>query len=224
MELSRREALRRLTLLTGGALSAPALSAVLAGCRAEAPGASWTPRVLGPSGADLLTIIVDRIIPATDTPGASAAGVAQFIDTLLADWAEPEERDRFLAGLVSIDEAMREEEGVAFGAATPEQQDTLLARLDEEAARAREERSARARDEQMARSRAEELAPARDEGDGGEPAAREEPLPPFALLKEWTLVGYYTSEVGATQELRWLANPGRYAADMPLDEVGRAWA
>ncbi|MDX1579066.1 MAG: gluconate 2-dehydrogenase subunit 3 family protein, partial [Gemmatimonadota bacterium] len=72
--------------------------------------------------------------------------------------------------------------------------------------------------------RAEELAPARDEGDGGEPAAREEPLPPFALLKEWTLVGYYTSEVGATQELRWLANPGRYAADMPLDEVGRAWA
>ena len=39
-----------------------------------------------------------------------------------------------------------------------------------------------------------------------------------------TVAGYYTSEVGATQELRWLAAPGRYDADVPLAEVGRAWA
>jgi hypothetical protein len=51
-----------------------------------------------------------------------------------------------------------------------------------------------------------------------------DPLPYFATLKEWTLAGYYTSEAGATQELRWLAVPGRFDADIPLDEVGRAWA
>ena len=46
----------------------------------------------------------------------------------------------------------------------------------------------------------------------------------FRQLKEITLAGYYTSEAGATQELQWLAAPGRYDADVPLAEVGRAWA
>ena len=50
------------------------------------------------------------------------------------------------------------------------------------------------------------------------------PPPFFRQLKELTLAGYYTSEVGATEELQWLAAPGRYDADVPLSEVGRAWA
>jgi hypothetical protein len=42
-------------------------------------------------------------------------------------------------------------------------------------------------------------------------------------LKELTLVGYYTSEVGATQELR--VNPmGSWRADIPFSEVGRSWS
>ena len=48
--------------------------------------------------------------------------------------------------------------------------------------------------------------------------------PFFRQLKELTIAGYYTSEAGATQELQWLASPGRYDADVPLSEVGRAWA
>ncbi len=48
--------------------------------------------------------------------------------------------------------------------------------------------------------------------------------PFFRQLKELTLSGYYTSEVGATQELQWIEAPGRYDADVPLSEVGRAWA
>ena len=55
----------------------------------------------------------------------------------------------------------------------------------------------------------------------GGPAA---PPPFFRQLKELTLAGYYTSEAGATQELQWLAAPGRWDADVPLSEVGRAWA
>lgn len=191
MDLSRREALQRLGTLVGGALSAPTVSALLAGCRAE-PGADWTPRALTSTQADLLGILVDRILPATDTPGAADVGVPGFIDLLLADWAEPEDRDRFLNGLDTLDPSMRELHGVSFAEAAPEQQDELLGRLDAEAVRARE-----------------------DEVD---------PLPFFAKLKEWTLVGYYTSEAGATEELQWLAIPGRFQGDIPLDEVGRTWA
>ncbi len=50
------------------------------------------------------------------------------------------------------------------------------------------------------------------------------PPPFFETMKELTLVGYYTSEIGATQELQWLATPGRYDGCVPLEEIGRTWA
>jgi len=48
--------------------------------------------------------------------------------------------------------------------------------------------------------------------------------PFFRTLKELTLVGYYTSEIGATRELRHLPVPGRFEGCVPLTQIGRAWA
>jgi hypothetical protein len=48
--------------------------------------------------------------------------------------------------------------------------------------------------------------------------------PFFRMMKELTLIGYYTSEVGATQELRTNIVPGYYDGCVPFDEIGRAWA
>lgn len=192
MDLTRREALHQLSLLVGGALSAPVMSAILSGYRAGPPSPDWMPQTLTTHQSELLELLVDGIIPPTDTPGAKDAGVPAFIDKLLEDWVDPDERDRFRAGLAAVDDLTRQAHGAAFREATPAQRNALLARLDEEAVQAR-----------------------RDDV---------EPLPFFATLKEWTLVGYYTSEVGATQELRWLAAPGRYEADVPFEQVGRTWA
>ncbi len=192
MDISRREALHHLTLLAGGTISAPVVGALLSGCRAKPAPAAWIPQALTAPQADLLAALVDQIIPATDTPGASEAGVAVFIDKLLQDWVQPEARLRFQTGLAALDVEMQETQDVSFREATPEQQNALLTRLDQEAIQAREERAG--------------------------------PLPFFATLKEWTLVGYYTSEIGATQELQWLAAPGRYDPDLPLEEVGPTWA
>ena len=46
----------------------------------------------------------------------------------------------------------------------------------------------------------------------------------FRTIKELTVVGYYTSEMGATQELRHVAVPGRFDGCVPLDQIGRTWA
>ena len=46
----------------------------------------------------------------------------------------------------------------------------------------------------------------------------------FRTIKELTVVGYYTSEIGATQELRHVAVPGRFDGCVPLGEMGRTWA
>jgi len=140
----------------------------------------------------MLGMLVDLIIPATDTPGAKEVGVPVFIDRVLNNWVGAEDRARFQMGLAGLDDHMQEAHGVVLRDATHEQQNALLSRLDQEAIAARNEGA--------------------------------DPLPFFAYLKEWTLVGYYTSEVGATQELQWLPAPGRYDADVSLEEVGRTWA
>jgi hypothetical protein len=48
---------------------------------------------------------------------------------------------------------------------------------------------------------------------------------PFILkLKELTMLGYFTSEVGATQVLRYDPVPGAYHGCIPFEEVGKTWA
>lgn len=47
---------------------------------------------------------------------------------------------------------------------------------------------------------------------------------PYGRLKELILTGYYTSEIGAAQALRYELVPGSWQADIPLDEGDRAWA
>ena len=55
------------------------------------------------------------------------------------------------------------------------------------------------------------------------PAGRRE-VPWFRTIKELTVLGYYTSEAGATQELRHVAVPERFDGCVPLTEIGRTWA
>lgn len=48
---------------------------------------------------------------------------------------------------------------------------------------------------------------------------------PFILwFKELTMLGYFTSEIGATQVLRYLPVPGKYEGCIPFEEVGKTWA
>jgi gluconate 2-dehydrogenase gamma chain len=46
----------------------------------------------------------------------------------------------------------------------------------------------------------------------------------FATMKELTILGYYTSQAGATQELRYVQVPGRFDGCYPLAKAGRTWA
>ena len=46
----------------------------------------------------------------------------------------------------------------------------------------------------------------------------------FALIRHATLLGFFTSETGATKTLRYDPFPGEYRGCVPLKEIGRAWA
>lgn len=46
----------------------------------------------------------------------------------------------------------------------------------------------------------------------------------FKSFKSLTLLGYYTSEPGATKELAYLAVPGGYKGNFPFAKIGKAWS
>jgi hypothetical protein len=152
---------------------------------ARAPGAQG---VLTAAQRAALAAAAEVILPATDTPGAIAAGVPAFIEHMLADWFEPEERERFAAGLARLDASARERGASDFPGAGEARQIEILTALEQEA---------------------------QAEGPGASflmayrlPTAV--PRAFFTALRELVLVGYYTSQIGAAQELHWNPVPGRF--------------
>jgi hypothetical protein len=180
--MQRRDALRTLAVLAGvPALAGRTPGDLLAGAATRAGRLS----ALTPAEDATVVALAERIIPATDTPGATAARVNQFIDVLLADWFTHEERGDFLAGLADVEARARTAFGQAFADGTPGEQDGVVATLDDEA---------------------------HNVGSGERSAAGRF----FARFKALTLYGYYNSEVGMTQELRYEIIPNHYAPCAPL--------
>jgi len=100
-----------------------------------------TLRALTPQQNETAATIAELIIPKTDTPGAREAGVPAFIDVMLADWANDEQRQMFTAGLANVDERSRTAFEKNFVACTPQQQTQILEDLDYELARLRDTKS-----------------------------------------------------------------------------------
>lgn len=78
-----------------------------------------------------VTIAAERILPATETPGATDAGVSAFIEKMLTDWHTPEEREHFLAGLRDLDARCRARSGRDFIDCAEADQVAVLIALDE---------------------------------------------------------------------------------------------
>ena len=100
-----------------------------------------TLRALTPQQNETAAIIAELIIPKTDTPGAREAGVPGFIDVMLADWGDDEQRQMFTAGLVDVDDRSRTAFGKDFVGCTPQQQTEIVEDLDYELARLRDTKS-----------------------------------------------------------------------------------
>jgi len=168
----RRRALEIIGVAAGAPLLAPgsAVAEALAlGQRIRSvagPVGGAPPATLTPAQARTVTALAEVIIPRTDTPGASEAGVTAFVDALLTGWLDAPDRDRFLAGLDALDPTARAAHGADFADCTPAQQTALVGQMDEDLDRLRRD-------------------PAEDERQTF-----------FYDMKRFTLAGYFTSRVG----------------------------
>ena len=107
--LNRREAVKRITLVLGGALSAQ----LTAGLLGEVINLGDSVAVSA-GQQKLLAEVADTIIPTTDTPGAKAAGVEEFIVRVMRDCYPKAEQTEFYAGLARLDAESRKAHGKGF--------------------------------------------------------------------------------------------------------------
>lgn len=225
--MDRREAVQRVALLLGLSLSGvalePALTRSMASARATG---AWTPRVLSPQQLEQVATIAEHIIPTTDTPGARAVGVPAFVDTMFAEYYTAAERAQLLAGLAAIDARAQRAHGRSFLEVPESVQKSLLEELDREslAPRASNEVVANRASRETERGGGGLVSPSGDTLRAGATAQRDDAPAFFRTMKELTVLGYYTSQPGATKELRYLQVPGRYDGCVPFAKVGRAWA
>jgi hypothetical protein len=148
---------------------------------------------LNSADINLLDEIGETILPATDTPGAKAVGIGGFMAMMVAECYDDPHHVAFLAGLVKIRRISQQRFGAEFPAAMPKERTILLNELDAEQ---RQHTATKA---------------------AGEPAHY------FRMMKQLTLLGYFTSEVGASRTLRFVEVPGRYDGNVPYKKGDRNW-
>ena len=141
-----------------------------------------------------LNEVGETILPTTATPGAKAADVGSFMAVMVRDCYSPADQKIFLDGLTKLDDASKKLNGKDFLASDAAQRTALLIGLDKE-------------------QKAFTLNQRKDD-----------PSHYFRMMKQLTLLGYFTSEVGATKALRYLPVPGRYVGDVPYKKGDKAWA
>jgi len=158
-------------------------------------------KTLNPHQDATVTTLAELIIPQTETPGAKAVRVNEFIDLILSEWFDDEDRRKFLAGLADVDAQSHDLYGKDFVDCTTLQQKQLLTALDEQLTEMRQA--------EMHASRRRRQAMSADKSF-------------FHGMKQLTLVGYFTSEEGAKQALHYEVIPSQHTQCAPLPEEEEA--
>jgi Gluconate 2-dehydrogenase subunit 3 len=195
--MERRELLKNIALLTGGVFIGGEL--FLSGCKSGAKlEAGFTPATIS-----LLDEVAETIIPATKTPGAKAAQVGEFMKIFVTDCYTESNQKVFTNGIIQLDEACNKMQKKSFMDCDAQQRKDFLISLEKEAKAFNE--------------------PINKENEGKKDENKK-PLHYYTMMKQLTLLGFFTSKTGATETLRHIAVPGKYDGAFPYKKGDRAWA
>jgi hypothetical protein len=182
----------------GAGFSGSLANKVLAG---EVPTRVSSKAVFNDKIKRMVAALAELIIPETDTPGAVEAGVPAFIEMMVSDWYKDSERDIFFQGLATLDQYCQSQFKTDFNDCTQDQQIAALKSVE------------------AAAKTYKNVTPMSMDG-----KTVDENIPFFTKMKELTVLGYYTSEVGAKQELSYNPVPMRFDGDYDFSKVGRQWS
>ncbi|WP_300600862.1 gluconate 2-dehydrogenase subunit 3 family protein [Niabella sp.] len=186
--MHRRKAISLLSLLAGG--TAFGFSGMLTGCNKP----ERSTGILKKEDIKLLDQVGDALLPATPgVPGAAAARVGDYIQSIVTDCFHKKDQDFFLAGMTRLRETIHQKAGKSFEQLPDAEKQQMILFLDEQATT---------------------YKPAKPE----DPQRHY-----YATIKGLIITGYFTSEAGATKALRYVPVPGKFSGDIPFKPGDKAF-
>lgn len=166
----------------------------------------------------LLDEIGETIIPADEVPGAKAVQIGAFIAMMVNDCYDPPEQRAFHEGLAKIAADFQALHGSSFVAGRAEDRTAFLTKLD------REQRVQPRSRNRKRPGNGEEPGADTESNTAGLPPPPEHVTPAFRIMKDLTILGYFTSEIGCNQALRYAEVPGGFDGNAPYKPGDRNWA
>jgi hypothetical protein len=219
--MHRRDAVKSVAFLMAGALSATTIGVFLEGCNA-APDKN----LFSADQEKTLAEIADTIFPDTKTPGAKAAGVGPFIAMMMKEcYPEPAQK-AFLSGLEDLEKKSDKQFNKPFAALTLPQRTQLLNVVREETIA--KQKAEKDKTELEKKQKQSTIVQKSEKEEPGKPLAAKERYKEtpyfFAIARDLTLLGYFTSEIGASQAMEYIAIPGRYDGCVDMKPDQRAYS
>jgi hypothetical protein len=147
---------------------------------------------------ELIAALADTIIPATDSPGAGATGTAEFIIKMIRDCTERKAQNNFISGLNDLAAYSHTHYNKNFPKCSLSERNAILTHF--------------------------ETINGPNRGIVGKAERKFLGDTFFTTLKKYTVIGYCTSKIGATQALAYDYIPGKYIGSVPLTPNQKAWA
>ena len=205
--MNRREALRGLSLSLGYAVSVPTVLSVLQACSVE--NESWTSVFLTENEKNMVTQLVDIILPSSDIPGGLEMNLPQFIDMMCKDVMIKSDQDIFHQGSeVFANRFKLKFNKEIIKAKKKEVLEVFSAYFDKTPAESRKIL-------EKQKKNIEEV-----------PASEMQDYLMYKCLiavRSFSLIGYFTSEKIGTEVLNFDPIQGGWQPCIPVSDVGNAW-
>jgi hypothetical protein len=214
--MDRRRVLKNMGMSLGYIVATPTLLSIVQSCKSE-PAVTWTPEFLTQNEGNVLSKLVDIILPKTDTPSASEVQVDIFIDKFAKDVMEKEQQDFFKMSMSKfIDKALVDSGKENASDLTIEDLEPVLASSLKYNKVQQEEMF------ETINSYTEAIAE-------GQTTTLDDDTTRFAFasnLRGMTIWGYKASEYVGEEVLAYLPVPGEYVPCGDMQELtgGKAWS
>lgn len=218
--MDRRDAVKSVAFLIGGALSATTIATLFDSC--TQPGKN-SANLFSEDQEKLVSEIADIILPTTaKSPGAKAAAVGPFITMMVKDCYPENAQKAFIKGLEDLETRSKKEYSKSFLEMSVAERSDLLTKVKDETIAAqkteKEELEKAEKDNKTAETATSPVkaAPLRD-------SSKAKPMF-FAIARDLTILGFFTSEIGATKANAYVEIPGRYDGCVDMKPGQRVWA
>lgn len=200
--MERREAVKYISILMGGAVIGA--DAFLTGCKTKSGSATdWTT-----DDVAYLNEVGETILPRTSTPGAKDANVGQFMTVMVNDCYEEADQKAFRDGMEKLNDASKKKYDKTFVNLSPQQRHDLLVEIEKES------KNHQSKVNDFNRQESEKAKAEKAKGNSN---YQKQHMAPhyFTMMKQLTLLGFFTSKEGMTQAVRYMPVPGRFEGCVP---------